>query len=134
MSLCIYLSAKYKNRKALIHASKVQEYEFEFKGYDGFGPESWRKHVWGHDAIEELGCKLIHKLKIHDLYIYDDDLYVIQEDMKLILSNAEVLSHKIEYINGNTTLKNKLVGHTQDVLALIQIAIKYKHHVRLTIS
>lgn len=115
-----------------IHVFNVESYTIgedilfedsaEFKSA---GFESWRKELYGHPLLQELGCKLFPQLKEDNVCVEKDDIYQLKNDCDIVLNNLEVI-HKHTLIN-KESIKNRI----QNILQAIKVASLKPHAVIL---
>jgi len=140
MSLDIYLRAK-------DNSLNTKSYEAELIRDSSFGPESWRKYVWGHPITETIGCQIIQKISVHDLYLFDDEVVQFEKDLKLLLVNLDKIDSNIDYNKFKDSRfiregKPQLFTHNKasigdriiNGLDVVRIAKKYKNLLGVAIT
>ena len=58
---------------------------------DLFGFENWRKLVWGHQIVKDLGCELIYSLNDSNVYVYDEEVLQLKNEFLVLLDNIEIV-------------------------------------------
>lgn len=56
------------------------------------GFESWRRTVWGSEAVRSLGAQFFPQLAKDDLYVYPDQVQGFIEECALLRSNLSLIS------------------------------------------
>lgn len=74
----------------------VSEFEREVVSTfgEGFGFESWRSKLWGHDVMAEIGCCLLNSLKHTYIYAFDNDIKILKRDLHKVIDNIDLIEKK----------------------------------------
>ncbi|RYG43896.1 MAG: hypothetical protein EOO01_20505 [Chitinophagaceae bacterium] len=75
MSLSISLISKTPGRDTDTEEKDIAPYT------DFFGFESYRKDLWGHAVIAELGCTITHALRTENIYVIDEELIAFKAEL-----------------------------------------------------
>jgi len=62
----------------------VEEPDFA-KTLAGF--ESWRADVWGHAAVQALGCRILPELRAHDIYCFGADVPILVQEAQDVMDH-----------------------------------------------
>lgn len=86
---------------------------------DSFGLESWRRRVWGAQALVEIGCELLPALRKTDIYIEGEELLQLERELKDVLRRLEELAPLLKVD------ANSLYYRIQNAFEAIRIAKQY---------
>lgn len=107
----------------LIHfLTEIPEIAIEAPNNGLFGFEIWRKTLWGHAIISELGCQLIPTLATNDIYAVEENLNKLHSELLLLKNNVFIIAKhtSIEPEDIAFRIENALAFTT---IALNQVAI-----------
>ena len=59
-----------------------------------FGPEDWRKTVWGSGILKEINCVLLSSLNTQDIYAEDEQIQQLKKELKIAKKNiSQITGH-----------------------------------------
>jgi len=100
----------------------IEDIEALLTRQDLFGFEEWRKTLWGHNYLKNLGCIILPKLENEaSLFIYNEDIEKLKIDFEIVLQN---LSSIEKITNINSEIISERVLNALEVIRIANLHIK----------